>query len=356
MSENAEIGAFDKKIHTTETITEPFDKSTSKPSLRRILRRGSTSDVSDVRTRVGNYPLLDKIGEGGEGTVHATEKKLTGTQLAVKVGKEGDSLPEADVLKHVRRRWGKNNIVRVIDAGRTPKHRLGERRDVPFVVTELAKEGSLKDFLAKEKVFSVGDATNIAAQIANGLEATHNKGIVHGDVKPGNILITSTKRKVPEVVLSDFGTAGPPRKLNTLNYTIAYAAPEQFESQVDFASDVYSLGTLLYELETGEKFFKFHEDQHELYARLGLNLSQEKYDSFARSRLSVLRETSPESVALLESMLQLDPHSRPDIKTVKQQLSKISKKYSKSSDVVHEDAIPTESFTAVSNEEVGANN
>ncbi len=375
MSENTGIEFRDimPSDAKTDLIEQPPREQKSKPLLRRWFH-GSDPDDPTIPNNINGYPVGEVIGSGGEGKVHKTKYGITRREAAVKVrtnektpdttgitlersfGQDGEptvrvipptpAMSEGEILQQAGD-WGRNrNIIGVRATGRNPKHRLGERGG-EYVVTELVKEGSLADLLVDKGAFSMREAIGITEQVADAIESTQESGFVHADVKPGNVLVKSTKGRIPDVALADFGMAGPPRSLKEEKFTEAYAAPEQFERRISYATDVYSLGLLLYELQTGEKFYNFHKDENGLFARIGFNTNQEKYDSYVHSRLHKLTSVSPESVSLLENMLQLNEFDRPDIKSVKQSLKALGKQYSKS-DITLESAVPTTSFTNVS--------
>ena len=135
------------------------------------------------------------------------------------------------------------NIVNVYD--------VGEENGINFIVMELVEGITLKAYIAKKGKLSVREATSIMLQVAAGLEAAHNNGIIHRDVKPQNIIISvDGKAKV-----ADFGIARAVSS-NTINSSamgsVHYSSPEQTRGGYsDAKSDIYSLGITMYEMLTG---------------------------------------------------------------------------------------------------------
>ena len=128
---------------------------------------------------------------------------------------------------------------------------VGDDEGVYYIVMELIEGITLKEYIAKKGKLSIKEATSIAIQVSMGLEAAHNHGIVHRDVKPQNIII-STDGKVK---VTDFGIARAASS-NTISSNVMgsvhYSSPEQVRGGYsDEKSDIYSLGITLYEMVTG---------------------------------------------------------------------------------------------------------
>jgi tRNA A-37 threonylcarbamoyl transferase component Bud32/dienelactone hydrolase len=216
---------------------------------------------------LSHYELLEKLGEGGMGVVYLARDTLLERKVAVKVLRR-DVLGSQDrrqrFLREARAASALNHphIVTVHDVGRDS---TGER---DFIVMERVEGGSLDARLHATRL-AVDEALDLAIQVADGLAAAHESGIVHRDIKPGNILIT----KNGEAKLADFGLAkltgtGPaddeaetltgalPTAAGAVLGTAAYMSPEQAEGKpVDARSDVFSFGSVLYEMLTGQRPF-----------------------------------------------------------------------------------------------------
>ena len=124
-------------------------------------------------------------------------------------------------------------------------------KGINYIVMELVEGITLKDYISKKGKLTVKEATSIAIQVSMGLEAAHNRNIVHRDIKPQNIII-STDGKVK---VTDFGIARVASS-NTISTnamgSVHYSSPEQVRGGYsDFKSDIYSLGITMYEMVTG---------------------------------------------------------------------------------------------------------
>ena len=194
------------------------------------------------------YEVLGKIGTGGMADVYKAKDHKLNRFVAVKVLK-----PEFRDDKTFIRKFRSEaqaaaglthpNIVNVFD--------VGDDEGVYYIVMELIEGITLKEYIAKKGKLSIKEATSIAIQVSMGLEAAHNHGIVHRDVKPQNIII-STDGKVK---VTDFGIARAASS-NTISSNVMgsvhYSSPEQVRGGYsDEKSDIYSLGITLYEMVTG---------------------------------------------------------------------------------------------------------
>jgi serine/threonine-protein kinase len=142
------------------------------------------------------------------------------------------------------------NIVQIFDWG------IG---DEPFFVMEYIEGNTLTSIIAKRRTISLNDVLFIGAQVSSGLQAAHSKGLVHRDIKPGNIMITPEGK----VKVTDFGIVSLQNeesditKTGSILGTASYISPEQAQGKpVSKESDLYSLGTVLYELITGRAPFE----------------------------------------------------------------------------------------------------
>lgn len=197
----------------------------------------------------GRYELIEKIGEGGMGEVHMALDLQTGEVVAVKISnmwqaRDREAMNERFAREiEILSRINHNNIVRFKDSG------SGD--DYMFYVME---------FIPGQPISRIGDylkSTRHIIQIAEALDEIHSKGIIHRDLKPSNILVTEG-----EVKLLDFGIAhitersAVMTKVGTFIGTAEYMSPEQVMcSGLDERSDIYSLGTVLYEVLTGRPPF-----------------------------------------------------------------------------------------------------
>lgn len=197
------------------------------------------------------YEIIDEIGDGGTSRVYRAKCHILNRFVAVKILKKefiddeefvkkfDDEAKAAASIQHP-------NIVNIFD--------VGKEDDIHFIVMELMSHHTLKDYINGQDVFIKNkEVVKIALQIAEAIQVAHDKGIVHRDIKPQNILLTDDGN----VKVADFGIA---RAMTTSTYvntndaigSVHYASPEQSRGGfVDKRSDIYSFGVLLYELVTG---------------------------------------------------------------------------------------------------------
>ncbi len=218
------------------------------------------SDAPQLGTRIADrYELIEIIGEGGMGTVYrANQIEPVKRQVALKLIRRGfDSkavLARFDAERQALALMDHPHIARVYDGGSTP---TGE----PFFVMELVTGVALTEYCDANKL-SVDARLKLFVSTCEAVQHAHQKGVIHRDLKPGNVLVTEVDgRPMPKVI--DFGVAkATEQKLTDLSFsdlgsivgTPAYMSPEQADpncEDVDTRSDVYALGVILYELLTG---------------------------------------------------------------------------------------------------------
>jgi serine/threonine protein kinase len=211
--------------------------------------------TDDELGRLGLYRILKVLGQGGMGVVFLAEDTSLNRQLALKV-----MLPEAAELPQARERF-----VREARAAAAlshdhvvPIYQVGEDAGVPFLTMPLLRGESLEMRLRREGALPTPEVLRIGREIAEGLAAAHERGMVHRDVKPGNIWLETPHGRVK---LLDFGLArghGDARitQSGALVGTPAYIAPEQVgRGRVDHRADLFSLGCVLYEMSAGRRAF-----------------------------------------------------------------------------------------------------
>ncbi len=206
-----------------------------------------------TKFNLGPYWIVDSIGRGGMGQVFKGEHSVLGRVVAIKVLPQDKSTPEAigSFTREIRAqaRLDHENLVRAIDAGEDGK--------VYYLVVEYIPGADLRKLIRHQGPLSMHQAASIIAQVASGLQHAHEQGLIHRDVKPGNVLVT------PEgyAKLSDLGLAGPldadptsdPR-FGRIVGTADYVSPDhiKFPANPTPAWDVYSLGCTLYYAVTGK--------------------------------------------------------------------------------------------------------
>jgi eukaryotic-like serine/threonine-protein kinase len=209
--------------------------------------------VGRSKFTLGPYRIIDAIGQGGMGQVFRAEHRLMGRIVAIKVLPRHRSTPDAiaSFTREIRAlaQFDHENLVRAYDAGHDG--------NVYFLVTEFVPGTDLRKLVRARGKLSMQDAATIIVQAARALAHAHSRGLVHRDVKPGNLLVTPSG----QTKVSDLGLAGflgseeqdDPR-LGRIVGTADYLSPEHITSPRDLspASDVYSLGCTLYYAVTGK--------------------------------------------------------------------------------------------------------
>ena len=221
-----------------------------------------------IGTRIGRYKLLQKIGEGGWGVVYLAEQEEPVRRLValkiIKLGMETKSvIARFEAERQALAMMDHPNIARVFDAGATD-------RGPPYFVMELVQGVKITKYCDDHRL-GLRERLDLFIRVCHAIQHAHQKGIIHGDIKPSNIMIAQQDGSpVPKVI--DFGIAKATearltdRMLFTsyvqLIGTPAYMSPEQADINgldIDTRSDIYSLGVLLYELLTGNTPFEATE-------------------------------------------------------------------------------------------------
>src|ERR1700686_4614974 len=229
-------------------------------------------------TRLGSYEVVTQIGAGGMGEVYRAHDTKLGRDVAIKV------LPEAfahDPERLARFQREAKMLAQLNHTNIATIHGLEQSGGMSYLVMELVPGETLAERIKRDGPVPIEEALAIARQIAEALEAAHEKGIIHRDLKPPNVKLTPEGK----VKVLDFGlakafaadsTSTDPSESPTLSMaattqgvilgTAAYMSPEQAEGKaVDKRSDMWAFGCLLYELLTGKAAFQ-GEGVHDILA------------------------------------------------------------------------------------------
>ncbi len=203
------------------------------------------------------YEVRGTLGAGAMGTVYDAVDRIIERRVAIKVvNRPNENDPEA-VEAHARFRREAQAAGRLSHPNIVGVYDYGENATQAWIVMELVEGGSLKGRLDKHERFTVPDIVRIMGEVCAALNYSHQRGVVHRDIKPGNIMMTTDG----QVKIADFGIArlenSSMTQVGTLIGTPSYMAPEQFRGEpVDLRADIWAAGVMLYQLLTGEKPFE----------------------------------------------------------------------------------------------------
>ena len=212
-------------------------------STRRERRFGYTHVVLVRGQTLGKYKVIEPLGSGGFGTVYLASDTWIDKQVALKVPHR-QNLDFGELLREPRLLASLNhpNVVSITTAEK--------QDDVFFIVMEYVPGETLEQIIATGGAIELSQSLDYTCQICNALDHAHAQGVLHRDLRPANVLVSSNG----VVKVADFGTS---RFLEiaahgtTVIGSPPYMAPEQFHGKAVFASDIYSLGITMYQMLTG---------------------------------------------------------------------------------------------------------
>src|SRR5436305_11407715 len=220
------------------------------PASQKIAR------AAELLGELGDYELLDEVGRGGQGVVFRARQKSLNRIVALKVISLGQWASKA----HLKRfRLEAEAAARLEHPSIVPIHEVGERDGSCYFSMKLVEGGQL-DEVVRRTPMSIWQAAELIAKVARTVHYAHEHGILHRDIKPGNILLDQKG----EPHLTDFGLARLVETESTMTRTLdvlgtpSYMAPEQAtgnNAAVSSVTDVYGLGAVLYQLLTGQPPF-----------------------------------------------------------------------------------------------------
>ena len=192
---------------------------------------------------IGKYRILSSLGSGGFGSVYLAEDTWIDKKVALKVPHK-QNLDFSELMKEPRllASMSHPNIVTVLTAEK--------EEGIFFIVMEYVQGDTLEHLILREGAFEVTRALDFSCQICNAVDHAHRAGILHRDLRPGNMLVSESGM----LKVTDFGTS---RFLEiaahgtTVIGSPPYMAPEQFQGKAVFASDIYSVGVTMYQMLTG---------------------------------------------------------------------------------------------------------
>jgi len=264
-------------------------------------------------TRLGPYEIRGSLGRGGMGEVYRAADPRLGREVAVKI-LSADTASDPDSIRRFEKEA--RAVASLSHPHIVPLFDVGEAEGLRYVVTELVDGETLRSLLLSGPL-PTHEAARIASEVAEGLAAAHEKGLVHRDIKPENIILA---RNGAARIL-DFGLvqriARPPlaeapedaptaghasTEIGTIAGTVGYMSPEQVRGErPDGRSDIFSLGTVLYEMATGRRAFRADSRIETLNAIL-----KEEPDGGAIERAGL----PPEMDRILRRCLEKRPENR----------------------------------------------
>ena len=249
--------------------------------------------------KVGHYTIISKIGAGGMGEVYLAEDTKLNRKVALKfmpVHMAGNADLRSRFIREAQAaaKLDHPNIV--------PVYEVGEYQGRPYFAMAHIEGRSLRDII-KEGKLGTDEAVGLAMQILEGLQKAHDAGVVHRDIKPGNIIIDKDNR----ARLVDFGLAmvcGEEKltKTGSTLGTVGYMSPEQVEGKkCDHRSDLFSVGVILYEMLTGRRPFEGDND-----AAIARAITDSTPEPIARFKSGTTGETQQ----IVDKALSKDPSIR----------------------------------------------
>ncbi|MBY0546322.1 MAG: protein kinase [Candidatus Obscuribacterales bacterium] len=252
-------------------ITKPFALRELTARLKAMLRRSTqyappvTENFSEPRAGMilgGKYRLVDQIGEGGMSVIWRAADTTMQREVVVKLmrgylSQDDRTLKRFEQECRVLAKLNNANTVMVFDAGSIDNK-------LPFLIMEYVRGVSLRDIITRGGPMPIKQILQISIQVCRGLQAAHDAGVVHRDLKPDNILVNEDLSRPDAVKIVDFGIAllmqgGFERvtRDGMVIGTMEYISPEQLDDTVlDGRADLYALGVVLYEMATGDIPFK----------------------------------------------------------------------------------------------------
>ncbi|MGI8981108.1 MAG: protein kinase domain-containing protein [Pirellulaceae bacterium] len=297
---------------------DPFAEETGLRRAQELVRAIGVENVSQAKGerpelgRIGPYELLEKLGEGGMGAVYKALHSSLEKIVALKVLPRNRLHPDAIArFKREMKAVGKldhPNIVRATDAG--------EMGGEHFLVMEYVDGVDLSELLRRVGPLDAADVCELVRQAAIGLQHAHQRGMVHRDIKPNNLMLAWGDEHAPAVKILDMGLAllsepaagehGDLTSAGQMMGTIEYMSPEQGldTHNVDIRSDIYSLGATLYKLLCGKA--PFSGERYNTPGKMMVALATEQPAS-----IGAKRDGLPAGlIAVVDRMLAKDPTQR----------------------------------------------
>jgi serine/threonine protein kinase len=258
------------------------------------------------------YEVGKIIGEGAYSQVRLATEISSGKRVAMKLFKNSNeeakvNMHEAEILESLHHK----NIIRIIEYNQDADiKKVNRTKKVSFIVSELAEKGSLYDYIKASKSMSESLSKHLFSQILEAMQYMHSEGIAHRDIKSENIFIAKDHR----IKLGDFGFAIHAQTSQENVGSSYFMAPEICNGQLYnwMASDVFSLGVLLFFMVVGKYPFVKAADSDCRYKLIMLNKHELFWKTATRNK-EMTKKLSPEFTEFVTLWLSLDPKERPTI-------------------------------------------
>ncbi|MDV6032113.1 MAG: serine/threonine protein kinase [Phycisphaera sp. RhM] len=286
------------------TVAFDATKGDSSPTVSEGQRHSSTDAPHSFESaQVGDYRLVDVIGVGGMGIVYRAEDARLRRTVAVKVMK-----PDVAANEMARQRFLREaeSAARIDHENIVTIYQVGEHEGVPFIAMRHLVGESLRQKLKREGRIDPRVVANIGRQVATGLAAAHQLGLIHRDIKPENLWLEAETGRVK---ILDFGLARSQTSDVRLTQsgvvlgTPKYMSPEQATAKtIDHRSDLFSLGSVLYHLLSGHEPFGGTDSASTL-----INVTQAEFDPVEK----VCPHLHPGLARIINRLLAKHPSKRP---------------------------------------------
>jgi serine/threonine protein kinase len=238
----------------------------SVPAAEGVISATALVQLSPGTSIGSRYEIIRLLGQGGMGAVYQAHDKELERQVAIKVIR-ADMAANPEILQRFKqelilaRQITHKNVIRIFD--------LGQADGIKFITMEYIEGENLQGVLRRKKKLEPAEAANILAQVCRALEAAHNEGVIHRDLKPQNIMLDKSGR----AYVMDFGIArsmlgAGMTQTGALIGTPDYMSPEQAKGQtLDARSDLFSIGIIFYEMLSGQVPFDADTTMGKLWKR-----------------------------------------------------------------------------------------
>ena len=254
-----------------------------------------------MAAKIGKYEVIGQIGRGGMGTIFRARDPILQRSVALKV------ISNLEVTPALRARFFREAqaCARITHPNIVISHDMGEDDGRLFIVMELLEGEELGRVIARQAQLTLKDKLDIVRQMCEGLHYAHQKGVVHRDVKPANILVLRTGQvKILDFGIAQIAGAATQRdrtRSGMFMGTLRYMAPEQVRGQADRRSDIFSVAAVSYELLSGRPPFSGDDPLQIL----------EQLRTATPPRLSELDPSLPSELSdVIERALQKEPGDR----------------------------------------------